>query len=144
VIVVDAMILAYALVRVPEHTPAVNRLLDVELAWAAPPLWRSELRNVLLQYVRVPDTDRPGDAVTLDDARRKMGLAETLIGERTFEVDSDSVLEAAEATGLSAYDGEYVALAQELDVPLVTTDDAILLAVSDVAVRPDAITASEK
>lgn len=138
------MVLAYALVRVPGHTPAVNRLLDVDHAWAARPLWRSELRNVLLQYVRVPDTDRPGDVVPLDDARRKMGLAETLIGERTFGVDSDSVLEAAEASGLSAYDGEYVALAQELDVPLVTADDAILQAVPDTAVRPDEITASER
>ncbi|ABC44538.1 putative nucleic acid-binding protein [Salinibacter ruber] len=134
------MILAYALVGVPEHTPAVNRLLDLDLAWAGPPLWRNELRNVLLQYIWVPETDRPGDAVTLGDAQRKMHLAETLIGERTFGVESDAVLDIAQTTGLSAYDGEYVALAQEVDVPLVTTDGAILQAVPDVAVRPDDIT----
>ncbi len=136
-IVVDAMILAYALVGVPEYTPAVNRLLDLDLAWAGPPLWRNELRNV---YIWVPETDRPGDAVTLGDAQRKMHLAETLIGERTFGVESDAVLDIAQTTGLSAYDGEYVALAQEVDVPLVTTDGAILQAVPDVAVRPDDIT----
>ena len=61
----------------------------------------------------------------------------------TFGVNSDAVLEVAQGTGLSAYDGEYVALAQEMNVPLVTTDGAILRAVPDVAVRPDEITASE-
>lgn len=142
-IVVDAMILTYALIRVPGQTPAVNQLLDTGRAWAAPPLWRSELRNVLLQYVRVSDEERPGGPVTLDDARRKMGLAETLIGTRTFAVDSDSVLGGAERAGLSAYDAEYVALAQEVDVPLATMDEALLKAVPDVAVLPEEIAAPE-
>jgi len=143
-IVVDAMILTYALVRVPDQTPAVNQLLETSHAWAAPPLWRSELRNVLLKYMRVADTERPGGTVTLDDARRKMGIAETLIGERTFGVDSGTVLERAEATGLSAYDGEYVALAETLEAPLVTTDGEILQAVPDIAARPEAITSPEQ
>jgi predicted nucleic acid-binding protein len=137
------MILTYALIRVPGQTPAVNQLLDAGPAWAAPPLWRSELRNVLLQYVRVSGEERPGGPVTLDDARRKVELAETLIADRTFAVDSDSVLNGAERSGLSAYDAEYVALAQDIDVPLATVDRPLLDAVPDVAVRPEEIAAPD-
>lgn len=142
-IVVDAMILAYAVIEVPDHTPAVNELLDTGHAWAAPPLWRSELRNVLLQYVRVSEDTRPGEAVSLEDARRKMGLAETLIGQRTFAVDSDTVFDVVEATNLTAYDGEYVALALEMNVPLVTMDGAVLEVVPSVAARPEDVAAPE-
>ena len=142
-IVVDAMVLTYALIRVPGHTPAVNQLLDAGRAWAAPPLWRSELRNVLLQYVRVSEEERPGGPVTLDDARQKMGLAETMIADRTFAVDSDSVLEEAEKVDLSAYDAEYVVLAQDIDAPLATVDNTLLEAVPEVAFRPEKIAASE-
>jgi predicted nucleic acid-binding protein len=136
-IVVDAMILAYALIEVPDQTPAVNRLLDQDLVWGAPALWRSELRNVLLRYVRAVAGDQPGPPLTLDDARRKMQVAETLIGERTFEVDSVSVLEESVSTGFSAYDSEYVVLAKDLEVSLVSTDEEILRGVPDVAVRPE-------
>lgn len=136
-IVVDAMILAYAIIEVPGQTPAVNRLLDQDLVWGAPTLWRSELRNVLLQYVRAVAGDQSGTTLTLDDARRKMQVAETLMGDRTFEVDSASVLEEAASTGFSAYDSEYVVLAKELKVSLVTTDGEVLRGVPDVAVRPE-------
>lgn len=104
--------------------------------WGAPTLWRSELRTVLLQYVRAVAEDHPGATLTLTDARRKMNVAETLIGERTFSVDSDAVLSTADETGLSAYDSEHVVLAREMEVSLLTTDGAILRNVPDVAVHP--------
>lgn len=138
-IVVDAMILAYALIDVPDQTPAVNRLLDQDLAWGAPPLWRSELRNVLLQYVRAVDGSRPGTELTLADAQRKMQVAETLIGDRSFAVQTDAVLSRAEDTDLSAYGSEYLVLAEELEVPLVTTDQAILQAAPEVARHPSEV-----
>jgi len=138
-IVVDAMILTYAIIEVPDQTPAVNRLLDQELVWGAPTLWRSELRNVLLQYVRAVAGDQPGTTLAVDDARRKMQVAETLIGDRTFEVDSESVLDEAEAMGLSVYDSEYVVLAKDLGVPLVTTEGEVLRGVPEVAVHPEAV-----
>lgn len=133
------MILAYALIQVPDQTPSVNRLLEEDLVWAGPPIWRSELRNVLLQYIRAAGEQHSRSEITLDDAHRKMQVAETLIGDRTFEVDAAYVLEEAEATGLSAYDSEYVVLAKELGFPLVTTDGKILQNVSEVAVRPEAV-----
>jgi predicted nucleic acid-binding protein len=133
------MILAYAIIEVPDQTPPVNRLLDQELVWGAPLLWRSELRNVLLQYVRVIDERQPGAGLTLADAQRKMEVAETLIGDRSFEVQTDAVFTRAEDTGLSAYDSEYVVLAEELEVPLVTTDQEILQSAPEVTLRPSEV-----
>ncbi|HEV8408250.1 MAG TPA: hypothetical protein VGQ34_09990, partial [Sphingomicrobium sp.] len=46
---------------------------------------------------------------------------------------SRAVLEIAASSGLSAYDCEFVALAQSLAVPLVTQDRAVLKAFPDLA-----------
>jgi predicted nucleic acid-binding protein len=51
---------------------------------------------------------------------------------------SHHVLSLAAQSGCSAYDCEFVALAQDLRVPLVTTDRQILKAFPTVAVSPAA------
>ena len=136
-IVVDAMILAYTLVEVPERTEEVDRALrKKDATWASPPLWRSELRNVLLKYVRATSEDIPGSDLTLSDALEKMQLAERLVEGRTVEVKTEDVLRVAERSGLSGYDAEYVALAEDLGVRLLTTDGPVLRACPDVAVHP--------
>ena len=135
-IVVDAMLLAYTLVEVPGRTEEVERALNEDATWASPPLWRSELRNVLLKYVRATSEDIPGSDLDLSDALEKMQLAERLIGGRTVEVETEDVLRTAEAKGLSGYDAEYVALAEDLGTKLLTTDGPVLRACPDVAVHP--------
>ncbi len=135
-IAVDAMILAYALIDVPERTGEVNRALERDAEIVSPPLWRSELRNVLLKYVRATNPEIPGSDLTLADALRKMRLAERLIAGNTAEVETDEVLRLADASGLSAYDAEYVALALRLDVKLLTTDGPVLRAFPNAAVHP--------
>ena len=51
-----------------------------------------------------------------------------------YNVSSEKVLELACDSGCTAYDCEYVALAQELGVPLVTTDKQVLRAFPKTAV----------
>ena len=46
---------------------------------------------------------------------------------------SDAVLKVIEGTRLSAYDAEFVALAEELSIPVVTEDKAVLKACPDAA-----------
>ena len=50
-IVVDVNVLAYLLIP-GKHTGSAERLLEADAHWAAPRLWRSELRNVLATYLR--------------------------------------------------------------------------------------------
>jgi predicted nucleic acid-binding protein len=83
--------------------------------WAAPRLWRSELRNVLAMYVRKGLLD-------LADATALHRQAAELLGAEEYELETLAVLRLAKASGCSACDCEFVALAEYLDVPLATAD----------------------
>ena len=52
-IVVDTNVLAYLLIT-GERSAEAERALRKDPFWAAPLLWRSELRNVLALYMRQP------------------------------------------------------------------------------------------
>lgn len=60
-IVVDTNIIAYLYLQ-GEHTVQAEKVLQKDSEWMAPPLWRSEFRNVLAFYLRQEN-------LSLDDAR---------------------------------------------------------------------------
>jgi predicted nucleic acid-binding protein len=130
VIVVDANVLLGLYLAGPQAAEC-ERLVRADGEWHVPRLWRSELRNVCVGVVR-----RGG--LSLDDARRIVADAELRLAGREHEPSSDSVLELAEASGCSAYDCEYVAVARALAVPLVTFDRQVLRAFPRFAVSPSA------
>ena len=119
-IVVDTNVLAY-LYLPTTHTSHAEALLDTDPEWAAPALWRSELRNVLAQYLR-------RRALTFTAACDIQAEAESLLAGNEYDVSSVSVLELARDSDCSAYDCEFVALARRLGVKLVTTDAQLLRA----------------
>jgi predicted nucleic acid-binding protein len=102
-----------------EQTLQAVSVLRSDPAWAAPVLWRSELRSVLMGCLR-----RGG--LVLDQAMRIQGEAEDLMSGSEYHVDSDAVPRLAESSGCSTYDCEYVALAKELRVRLVTRNKQVL------------------
>ena len=104
---------------------ALLHQLDPE--WAAPPILMSELRNVLLGYIRRGDIDRDRAMATCDEAVR-------VLGDRIDGVPHDRVIETALECGLSAYDAEFVVLARTLGALLATSDREILEGAPDVAV----------
>ena len=128
VIVVDVNVTAYLLIDGPE-TSAVEDLLRLDAEWAAPFLWRSEWRSVLAGYLRRGDLDEP-------TAREYHDAAEALVDGREYLVDGAHVLALVASSSCSAYDCEYVALAETLGVPLVTYDRQVLEAFPGRAVAP--------
>lgn len=124
-IVVDTNVLAYLLLPGPK-TELAEILREQEREWAAPPLWRSELRNVLSGYLR-RDLLQRSAAVAL------MQAAEAILSTHDQPVSSEHVFELVSSSPCSAYDCEFVAAAQQLGVPLVTEDRAILAAFPDLA-----------
>jgi predicted nucleic acid-binding protein len=95
--------------------------------WAAPVLWRAEFRNVLAGYLRQKLlTEAEANAAFLD--------AQKDLGAHEFTVPTERILKLVLASDCTAYDCEYVALAQDLKVPLVTTDRQVLRAFPKTAV----------
>ena len=128
-IVADTDPLAYLLLE-GEHTAAAQRVLERDGAWAAPPLWRSELRSILVGRLRRGEIGQPeADAVT--------AAAGLVIGSREYFVESGRVFALALGSKCSGYDCEFVATAQALAVPLVTSDREILRAFPSIAVAPE-------
>lgn len=116
-IVVDTNIISYLYIA-GEFSAQAEKVLLKDSIWAAPLLWRSEFRSVLSQYIRK-------DLLTLEDAVEIMESASALMENNEFDVASRQVLELVEASNLSAYDCEFVALAKDLGVKLVTADNQI-------------------
>lgn len=127
-IVADTNLITYLLLG-GQNYPAVRATFLLDPEWAAPLLWRSEFRSVLLKYMR-------GGHLALVDALRLHDRAESLVAGREHAVRTDDVLALAEKSGCSAYDCEFAALAASLGVHLVTEDRGMLAAFPHLAVTP--------
>jgi predicted nucleic acid-binding protein len=128
-IVVDTNLLVYLYVR-SEHSERADKAFVKDPDWIAPLLWRSEFLNVLTACFRK-------GIVNLELASEIMGEAELLMEGGEYSVSSLDILKLAAQSRCSAYDCEFVALARELNIPLVTTDKQILSDFSETAVRLD-------
>lgn len=127
-IVADVNLVAYLLLGGPEAA-AAQRVLERDPAWAAPLLWRSEFRSVLAACMRQR-------GLSVSAAWRAHVLASELLAGREYAVPGDQVLALVAASNCSAYDCEYVALAEELGVPLVTEDRQLRRAFRERAISP--------
>ncbi len=117
-IVVDTNVIGYLYLS-SERSGQAEQAIKKDPDWAAPLLWKSELRNVLATYVNQA-------LISLEDAIHIISAAEHLMEDSEYETVSDQVLKLAEQSKCSAYDCEFVALAMALDVPLVTVDKKVL------------------
>lgn len=108
-IVVDTNLIGYLYVESP-HAQQAEQVLGKDADWVAPLLWRSEFRNVLALYLRK-------QWLSLSESQRIMDEALQLMDDREYEVDSHQVLRLVAESTCSAYDCEFVALAQELGSP---------------------------
>jgi predicted nucleic acid-binding protein len=119
-IVVDTNIIAYSVLP-SQHGEAARALVRKDADWVAPSLWRAELRNVLATAMRVR-------GIPLARALRAFEDAERLVEESAVPCSTSDCLQIAARGGISAYDAEFVWLAEELDVALVTSDRALVRA----------------
>jgi predicted nucleic acid-binding protein len=128
VIVADTNLFLYFFVR-GLRTSEAEAVFHRDAIWLAPLLWRSEFRNALVGLVRRGD-------VLAEEALHVVEEAEQWMDGREYSVRSSHVLRLAETSGCSAYDCEFVAVALDLQAPLITVDKQLLKAFPAVAVHP--------
>jgi predicted nucleic acid-binding protein len=124
-IVVDTNIISYLYIfgdrsqQFGDRSQQSEDLLSFDYSWVAPILWRSEFRNVLAHYLRKR-------LLNMDDILLIIQQAEKLLKDREYEISSAHIMQLVERSQCSAYDCEFVALAQYLDIPLITADKKII------------------
>lgn len=117
-IAVDVNIIAYLLIA-GEKTAEARLVRELDDEWIVPDLWRDEFMNILATYIRQGGT-------SLESARSLWLAAASLFENRERSADSIATLELAEMHRLSAYDAQYLAVAVEFGVPLITEDRSLL------------------
>jgi len=127
-IVADTNLIAYLLIP-GEHTKQVEQVIKKDSEWIAPQLWQSEFRNVLSTYMRKK-------LISLENAIYLTELAEDIMTSPEYMVSSEHILALANESGCAAYDCEYVALSQLLNMPLLTYDQKILTHFPAIACSP--------
>jgi predicted nucleic acid-binding protein len=126
VIVVDTNVICYRWIASADSSAAEAALIK-DPEWIAPLLWRSEFRNVLALAIR-------RKALTIEAAKEIARRAEATFQRRELAVSSDAVLEFVAMSGCTAYDCEFVALANAHGIQLVTVDRQILREFPEVAI----------
>jgi len=124
-IVVDTNIISYLFIS-GERSQQAEQLLSLDPSWTSPILWRSEFRSVLGQYLRK-------NILNLSEIILIIQQAEVLLAGREYQVSSSHVMKLLSTSNCSAYDLEFVALAQYLSIPLITVDKKILKEFPDIA-----------
>jgi predicted nucleic acid-binding protein len=129
VIVVDTNVICYRWMPSP-NSAAAETALAKDPHWIAPVLWRSEFRNIMALAIR-------NKALTIDAAQEIVRRAEVSFERSEFAVSSDAVLRLVVRSKCTAYDCEFVALADAHQVQLVTADRQILHEFPEVAISLD-------
>jgi len=126
VIVADTNLISYLLIE-GDQTELARQVWVRDHEWAMPPLWRSEFLNVLAVSHKVGALDE-------EQALFLWRSSSIFLDTTEVEPDGEQVLEIAMNSGISAYDAHFVAVANELGVPLVTADKRLLVRCEDVAI----------
>ena len=123
-IVVDATVVAGFLFSADQFHAQADAVRGKDADWHCPELVFSEVRSVGMKHHQKGDT--------LDATICNLTAATVSV----YRMHSHSVLQAAEEGSVCVYDAEYVALARQLQVKLVTTDEKILEQFPAISVSP--------
>jgi len=117
-IVVDSNAVAYYLIE-GEHTALAHEVRRRDRDWLAPPIWRHEMLNILAMYALHGGMDAAVCQEVWDQAL-------SLMRRGVCEVDMSHALGLAIENAISAYDAQFVELASNRNIPLVTQDRRLL------------------
>ena len=127
-IIVDANLIGNLFIQ-SDHSPLAIQVFEKDPDWYAPILWQSEVRSIVTAYFR-------HHLLTLDKVYRVMDEAHALMIDHERFISSNLVLELVGTSKCTSYDCEYVALAKEMKLTLVTFDKQVVGEFPRIAVFP--------
>ncbi len=116
-IVADVNLIAYLLIR-GNQTQKVQNVYQLDPEWKLPYLWRHEFLNILNKYVQ-----HGGMPIEQSYILWEKAIDTFLTSE--CPVDYQDVLSVSVQYGISAYDAQYVSLAKQLEIKLITEDKSL-------------------
>ena len=116
-IVVDAPLVAFLLIE-GEGTPVARRLYKADPEWVTPPILNHELLNILGGLGHAE-----GDFASMEALWKE---ARGILAPRQQVPDPVRALRLSVELGLSGYEAQYLALAEKLALPLLTTEKRLL------------------
>lgn len=119
-IVVDTNVIVYSTFDTPK-TVLARRVSELDPLMTVPRLWRYEFLNVVTMMVRQK-------AVPSEKAEQGWADAVAIFGPVETDCDPTRALRLALSSGITAYDAQFIALAEELGAMCVTEDQALLRA----------------
>lgn len=126
-IVADANLLAYLCIPTELQTKQAEYVRSREKVWIAPPLLRHEFLHVIARYIARGDFD-------VDEAARVYQRGISMMEFSTLPLDAHAIFRITQGSGCTTYDAEYVWLAREMNIPLVTADKEVLAAFPSIAI----------
>lgn len=116
-IIADTNLIVYLFIT-GDKTTLAQEILAKDPHWIVPPLWQSEFRNVIAGYIR--------RGMTLAQAKQIMANAVLTLENHQVLPSSEKILDLISESNCTAYDCEFIALAQQLSALLVTADRQLL------------------
>ena len=113
-IVTDANVIIYWATDSPQASQ-VEQLLQYDSDWRTVPLWRYEFTNAMVMMIRAK-------VISESAALKALDRAEDLMTPREHAVPQHDVLGASLRYGISAYDAQYIVLAELSDAKCITAD----------------------
>ena len=129
-IAVDTNVIA-AYCGVNEKKEIARKVWEKDPEWHAPLLWISEFRNALVLFQRRGFIRSDLFADVLSESH------ELVSNGRTHNVGDKRVLDLTSRSGCTAYDCEFVAVAEALGVKLVTWDKELLKRFPERTISPE-------
>lgn len=117
-IVVNTNVIAYFWLN-GKYTEKVEKLFKRDPEWSAPFLWRSEFRNILALYIRK-------GLLNKSEAYEIINNSVNMMKGNEYSSNSLTIIDKISESILSAYDLEFVTLAESLETKLYTFDKEIL------------------
>lgn len=116
-IVADTNLIVYLFIT-GDKTELAKQVLAKDPYWIVPPLWQSEFRNVLAGYIRRD--------MNLKQAKQIMQKALEILENHQVVPSAEKVLDLISESNCTAYDCEFITLAEQLNIQLVTADKRVL------------------